>query len=49
VRAFEEGLLSTIRSKHADILDEIRTSRDLSDDTGGKLKGAVETYAKSFA
>ncbi|MDF3062374.1 MAG: synthase subunit alpha [Microvirga sp.] len=49
VRAFEEGLLSTIRSKHPDILEEIRASRDLSDDTGGKLKNAVETYAKSFS
>jgi F-type H+-transporting ATPase subunit alpha len=49
VRAFEEGLLSTVRSKHADILEDIRTSRDLSDDTGGKLKSAVEAYAKSFA
>src|SRR4051812_14898409 len=49
VRAFEEGLLGTIRSKHADILEAIRTSRDLSDETTGKLKGAVEAFAKSFA
>jgi F-type H+-transporting ATPase subunit alpha len=48
VRAFEDGLLSTIRSKHADILDYIRTSRDLSDDAAGKLKSAVESFAKSF-
>ncbi len=49
VRAFEEGLLGTIRSKHAALLDDIRTSRDLSDDNGAKLKSAVESFAKSFA
>jgi F-type H+/Na+-transporting ATPase subunit alpha len=49
VRAFEDGLLSTIRGKHADILDSIRTSRDLPDDTAAKLKSAVEGFAKSFA
>ncbi|MFL5079305.1 MAG: F0F1 ATP synthase subunit alpha, partial [Microvirga sp.] len=49
VRAFEEGLLSTVRGKHPEILDAIRTSRDLADDTAGKLKGAVETFAKSFS
>jgi F-type H+/Na+-transporting ATPase subunit alpha len=49
VRAFEEGLLGHVRAKHAGILEDVRTSRDLSDDTAGKLKGAVESFAKSFA
>jgi F-type H+-transporting ATPase subunit alpha len=49
VKAFEEGLLSHIRSKHADILETIRTSRDFSDETAGKLKAAVEAFAKTFA
>jgi F-type H+-transporting ATPase subunit alpha len=49
VRAFEEGLLSTVRGKHPEILDAIRASRDLADDTAGKLKGAVEAFAKSFS
>jgi F-type H+-transporting ATPase subunit alpha len=49
VRAFEDGLLSLLRGKNADILNTIRESRDLSDDTAGKLKAAVEGYAKSFA
>jgi F-type H+-transporting ATPase subunit alpha len=48
VKPFEEGLLSHIRSKHADILEAIRTSRDFSDETAGKLKAAVETFAKTF-
>jgi F-type H+-transporting ATPase subunit alpha len=49
VRAFEQGLLSLLQSKHKDILDTIRTSRDLDDATAGKLKSVVEAYAKSFA
>ncbi|WP_424628974.1 F0F1 ATP synthase subunit alpha [Bradyrhizobium sp. SYSU BS000235] len=49
VRAFEDGLLSLMRGKHVDILNAIRDSRDLSDDVAGKLKSAVEAYAKTFA
>jgi F-type H+/Na+-transporting ATPase subunit alpha len=49
VRAFEDGLLGHVRSKHPEILEAIRTSRDLNDDTAGKLKGAVEAFAKSFS
>jgi F-type H+-transporting ATPase subunit alpha len=33
VRAFEDGLLSLLRGKNADILEDIRDSRDLSDAT----------------
>src|SRR5471032_192275 len=49
VRAFEDGLLSLLRGKNADILNAIRDSRDLSDDTAAKLKTVVEGYAKTFA
>jgi F-type H+-transporting ATPase subunit alpha len=49
VRAFEDGLLGLLRSKHADILNAIRDSRDLADDVGAKLKAVVDGYAKSFA
>ena len=49
VRGFEDGLLSLLRGKDADILNSIRESRDLSDDTAGKLKSVVEGYAKTFA
>jgi F-type H+-transporting ATPase subunit alpha len=48
VRAFESGLLSLLRTKHADLLDSIRKSGDLSKDDEAKLKDAVESYAKSF-
>ncbi|MCZ8315892.1 F0F1 ATP synthase subunit alpha [Phreatobacter sp.] len=47
VKAFEEGLLGKLRSEGA-ILDAIRTSKDLSDDTAAKLKAAVESFAASF-
>jgi F-type H+-transporting ATPase subunit alpha len=49
VRAFEEGLLGILRTKHADILKDIRDTRDLSDATTAKLKGVVDSYAKAFA
>src|SRR5476649_1099131 len=45
VRAFEDGLLSLLRGKNVDILNAIRDSRDLSDDTAAKLKTVVEGYA----
>ena len=49
VRAFEDALLGAVRTKHPEILEAIRTSKDLSDDTAGKLKSAVEDVAKTFA
>jgi F-type H+-transporting ATPase subunit alpha len=49
VKAFEEGLLATVRNQHAGILDTIRDSRDLDDATTGQLKAAVDGYAKTFA
>jgi F-type H+/Na+-transporting ATPase subunit alpha len=48
VRSFEDGLLATLRGKHMEILDSIRTSRDLSADTEAKLKDVVVSYSKSF-
>ncbi len=49
VRAFEDGLLSLMRTKHTEILDSIKTTKDLTDETAGKLKAAVDAFAKSFA
>ncbi|HEY8564532.1 MAG TPA: F0F1 ATP synthase subunit alpha [Beijerinckiaceae bacterium] len=49
VRAFEDGLLSLLRGKHADILESIRASKDLSADTEAKLKDVVVNFAKSFS
>jgi F-type H+-transporting ATPase subunit alpha len=49
VRGFEDGLLSLLRSKHVDLLNAIRDSRELSNDNEAKLKGVVEGFAKTFA
>ncbi|MBG0799746.1 F0F1 ATP synthase subunit alpha [Methylocystis sp. L43] len=49
VRAFEDGLLALLRSQHSDILESIRTTKDLTDETAAKLKNVVESFAKSFA
>jgi len=49
VKAFEDGLLALLRSSHADILESIRSTKDLPGETEAKLKGVVETFAKSFA
>jgi F-type H+-transporting ATPase subunit alpha len=49
VRAFEEGLLTLLRTKNADILSKIRDSRDLDDATTAKLKSVVDGFAKTFA
>jgi F-type H+-transporting ATPase subunit alpha len=48
IREFESGLLARLRQEGT-ILEDIRTSRDLSDDLAGKLKAQVEAFAKTFA
>ena len=49
VGAFESGLLLFLRSNHADILDTIRTSKELSKETAEKLVKALDAFAKTFA
>jgi F-type H+-transporting ATPase subunit alpha len=49
IRAFEDGLLGTLRNQHPDVLNEIRDARDLSAATEAKLKSVVDVYAKAFA
>ncbi|MBY0381141.1 MAG: F0F1 ATP synthase subunit alpha [Xanthobacteraceae bacterium] len=49
VRAFEDGLLSLLRGKHADLLGAIRDSRDLSNESAAALKSVVDGFAKTFA
>jgi len=36
-------------AKNVDILNTIRDTRDLGDDTAAKLKSVVEGYTKTFA
>src|ERR1700678_701752 len=45
VREFEDGLLAFLRSKNADLLETVRSSRDLSDASAAKLKAAVDAFA----
>jgi len=49
VRAFEDGLLTHVRSQNADILEDVRKTGDLSDATAAKLKSAVDSFARNFA
>jgi len=49
VKAFQDGLLSALKSQNAALLDTIRSSKDLSDDSAKTLKAAVDAFAKSFA
>src|SRR3546814_721565 len=46
---FEQQLLSEIKSKAPGILEAIRTEKALSDDTEGKLKDFMDSFAKTFA
>jgi F-type H+/Na+-transporting ATPase subunit alpha len=48
-RAFEDGLLALLRASHTGLLDTIRVSKDLSDESGAKLRSIVDAYAKNFA
>jgi F-type H+-transporting ATPase subunit alpha len=49
VGKFEQGLLSYFRNDGKAILDTIRTEKQISDDTRGKLKSAMDSFAKTFA
>ncbi|WP_185984461.1 F0F1 ATP synthase subunit alpha [Aureimonas mangrovi] len=49
VGPFEQGLLTSLRSEHKEILDTIATEKQLSDETRSKLKAAIDKFAKSFS
>jgi len=49
VGKFEQGLLAHMRSDGKDVLDAIRTEKQISDDTRAKLKGHIDAFAKNFA
>ena len=49
VGAFEQGLLELVHGSHSAILDDIRATKALSDDTEAALKKVVDEYAASFA
>src|SRR5687767_8233489 len=47
VQRFEAELLRLMRSKHKDVLDSIRTGKQLTPDIEAKLKTILEEFAKS--
>ena len=49
VGRFEQGLLTEMRAKGGDLLETIRTEREISKDTEEKLKAFFDGYAKAFA
>ncbi|MEC8054630.1 MAG: F0F1 ATP synthase subunit alpha, partial [Pseudomonadota bacterium] len=49
VGRFEQGLLAEMRAKGGDLLETIRTEREISKDTEEKLKAFFDGYAKAFA
>jgi F-type H+-transporting ATPase subunit alpha len=49
VKDFEEGLLLNLRGEHADLLDAIWEKKALDADLEGRLKAAIEAFAKNFA
>ena len=49
VKPFETGLYAYFDARHADLLAEIKTKRELSDELKKKLTAAIDTFAKDFA
>src|SRR5499427_2645966 len=49
VQRFETELLRYMRAEHTDILDSIRDKKEITKETGEKLKVAVDKFAKAFA
>jgi len=48
VTRYEQGLLSELRANHAEMLATIRNEGTISDETEGKIKGALDAYTKTF-
>ena len=49
VTRYEAAMLAFMRDKHSDVLTTIRDTRDLGDEAKGKLKAALDAFAKTFA
>jgi F-type H+-transporting ATPase subunit alpha len=49
VGEFERSLLSSLRSKNTDLLNDIATQKALSDDLRARLKAAIDSFAATFA
>ncbi|HEV2866231.1 MAG TPA: F0F1 ATP synthase subunit alpha [Allosphingosinicella sp.] len=49
VTRFESALLSHMRSEHAGVLERLRTTKTLDDDTAGELRTITGDFVKTFA
>jgi len=49
VGKFEQGLLGYMRNEGKDVLEAIRTEKQISDSTRDKLKAGIDAFAKTFA
>jgi F-type H+-transporting ATPase subunit alpha len=49
VRSFEQELLTYLRGQHPEVLESIRTTRELTKETEATLRQGLDTFAKQFA
>ncbi len=49
IDAYEKGLLLHMHEHHDDLLNTIREEKELTDETDGQLKAAVEKFTRAFA
>jgi F-type H+-transporting ATPase subunit alpha len=49
IRNFERDLMAYFDAHHGDLLAEIRTKREISDELKKKLVGGIEAFTKNFA
>jgi F-type H+-transporting ATPase subunit alpha len=48
IKPFEQGLYGFVESRHKEILDEIASKRELSDDLRARMRAALDEYQQSF-
>ena len=48
VKRFERDFLRFMREKHSDILEDIKTKKEITEETEEKLKKAIEEFKKEF-
>ncbi|WP_431471132.1 F0F1 ATP synthase subunit alpha [Sphingosinithalassobacter sp. LHW66-3] len=49
VTRYEAAMLADMRANHKDVLDSIRETKALSDETRDKMKAALDAFSKTFA
>ncbi len=48
IKAFEQGLYGFFESRHKEILDEVASKRELSDDLRARMRAALDQYQQAF-